>query len=124
MYSKSITFAVFVVQGYCVYKIRSQYTCFSPIISLVDDIFAVFNSGFGDLTFFNYINNKRNNNKFSFLDVLLDNVSPSLKTSVCIKRTFNDLLTGFNRFTSFSYKPGFVNCLMWSCGRAVKASFS
>ena len=88
------------------------------IISLVDDIFALFNSEAGDLTFFSYINNKRKSIKLSFLDVLLDNVSPSLKTSVCIKKTFNELLTGLNSFTFFSYKSGFVICLMWSCGRA------
>ena len=50
--------------------------------------------------------------KLSFLDVLLDNSSFPLKTSVYRKKTFTGLLTGFNSFTSFSYKSGLIKCLI------------
>ena len=88
----------------------------------VDDIFAVFDSEDEALKFFNFINNKHDNiiftmekeidNKLSFLDVLLDNSSSSLKTSVFRKKTFTGLLTAFNSITSFSYKSGLVKCLI------------
>jgi len=88
----------------------------------VDDIFALFNSEAEALVFFHYINNKHKNikftmekeidNKLSFLDVFLDNSSTSLKTSVFRKKTFTGLLTGFNSFTSFSYKSGLIKCLI------------
>ena len=70
----------------------------------VDDTFCLFNNEKDALEFFQYINDKHPNFRFTmemgvnhklpFLDVLLDNSNPpSLVTSVFPKRTYTGLLT-------------------------------
>lgn len=88
----------------------------------VDDIFAVFSNEQEATKFFNYINNKHPNIKFTmekeneqklaFLDVLIDNSMPNIKTSIFRKKTFTALLTNYLSFTSFSYKCGLIKCLV------------
>ena len=88
----------------------------------VDDIFAVFHNETEAMFFFNYLNCCHGNIKFtiekeikqklSFLDIIIDNSSGSLITSIFHKKTFTGLLTSFDSFTSFSYKIGLVKCLI------------
>ena len=84
----------------------------------VDDTFCLFNNEKDALEFFQYINGKHPNIRFTmemevnhklpFLDVLFDNSNPaqSLVTSVFRKSTYTGLLTNFLSFSPFSYKLG------------------
>ena len=77
----------------------------------VDDIFSVFNNSSEAKEFFNYINTRHPNIKFTietevnkiipFLDVLIDNSQNILKTSTYHKSTYS-------RF----YKIGLIKCLI------------
>ena len=88
----------------------------------VDDTFCLFNTEQDALIFFEYINGrhpnirftmeKEENRKLPFLDVLIDNNNPrGLITSVFHKSTYTGLLTNFLSFAPFSYKTGLVRTL-------------
>ena len=87
----------------------------------VDDIFSVFNNSFEAKEFFNYINTRHPNIKFTmetevnkiipFLDVLIDNSKNILKTSTYHKSTYSGLLLNYTSFTSRFYKIGLISNL-------------
>ena len=89
----------------------------------VDDIFCVFESEDEVQPFFEFINNRQSNIKFTiekevnkklpFLDILIefDKKNNKSNTSTYYKKTYTGLLTNFNSFTSFSYKTGLVRTL-------------
>ena len=87
----------------------------------VDDIFAVFENEEKALKFFDYINNKHPNIKFTmekeqdkqiaFLDVLINN-NDSLKTSIFHKKTYTGLLLNYLSFTPSVYKFGLIRTLI------------
>ena len=84
--------------GFHVEKWIKEYSGPGPMLyrRYVDDIFAVFNSENEAVLFFEYINSKHKNIKFtmekeldkklSFLDIFLDNSSSNLNTSVFHKK--------------------------------------
>ena len=89
----------------------------------VDDTFWLFHSEHDATLFFNYINSrhpdirftmeKQVNHKLPFLDVLMDNNDPnSSLTSVYRKKTFTGLLTNNFSFTSYFYKVGLIKTLV------------
>ena len=88
----------------------------------VDDIFSVFNNSFEAKEFFNYINTRHPNIKFTmetevnkiipFLDVLIDNSQNIFKTSTYHKSTYSGLLLNYTSFTSRFYKIGLIKCLI------------
>ena len=88
----------------------------------VDDIFSVFNNSFEAKEFFNYINTRHPNIKFTmetevnkiipFLDVLIDNSQNFLKTSTYHKSTYSGVLLNYTSFTSRFYKIGLIKCLI------------
>ena len=109
--------------GYYEEKWLQEYPDISPVYykRYVDDIISVFKNEGESLKFFEYLNNrhknikftmeKQRNNKISFLDVYLDN-SDGLTTTVFRKKTFTGVLTNFLSYTSFKYKKGLVQCLV------------
>ena len=89
----------------------------------VDDTFSLFHSEHDAITFFDYINSRHPNIRFTmekeayhklpFLDVLVNNNDPnSPLTSVYRKKTFTGLLTNYFSFTSYSYKVGLIRTLV------------
>ena len=88
----------------------------------VDDTFCLFHSENQALLFFNYINSRHPNIRFTmeketdhkipFLDVLINNGTHFPVTSVCRKKTFTGLLTNYFSFTSRSYKLGLIHTLV------------
>ena len=86
-----------------------------------DDIFLVFNNSFEAKEFFNYINTRHPNIKFTmetevnkiipFLDVLIGNSKNILKTSTYHKSTYSGLLLNYTSFTSRFYKIGLISNL-------------
>ena len=89
----------------------------------VDDSFCLFNSDRDATIFFDYINSRHPNIKFTmekqvnyklpFFDVLIDNHDPnSSLTRVYRKKTFTGLLTNYFSFTSYSYKVGLIKTLV------------
>ena len=88
----------------------------------VDDIFSVFDNSFEAKEYFNYIDTRHHNIKFTvenevnkiipFLDVLIDNSQNILKTSTYHKSTYSGLLLNYTSFTSRFYKIGLIKCLI------------
>ena len=89
----------------------------------VDDTFYLFHSEHDAIIFFDYINSRNPNIRFTmekeahhklpFLDVLVDNNNPnSILTRVYRKKTFTGLLTNYFSFTSYSYKVGLIRTLV------------
>ena len=89
----------------------------------VDDTFCLFHSEHNTTKFFDYINSrhlnirftmeKQVNHKLPFLDVLIDNNDPnSSLTSVYHKKTFTRLLTNYFSFILYSYKVGLIKTLV------------
>ena len=89
----------------------------------VDDTFCLFHSEHDAILFFDFINSRHPNIRFTmekeahrklpFLDVLVDNNDPnSLLTRVYRKKTFTGLLTNYFSFTSYSYKRGLIRTLV------------
>ena len=97
----------------------------------VDHTFCLFHSEHDAIIFFDYINSRNPNIRFSmekevhhklpFLDVLIDNNDPiSLQTRVHgRKKTCTGLLTSYFSFTSYSYKVNLIRTLV---DRAYKIS--
>ena len=100
-----------------------QYDGIRPIIykRYVDDIFSAFNNVDEAEKFFDYLNSRHPNIKFTkeynvdgtlpFLDVFVSNVD-EVKTTVYHKSTFTGLLTNFKSFVPFEYKTRLVNTLL------------
>ena len=89
----------------------------------VDDTFCLVHSEHDAIIFFDYINSRHPNIRFTmekeahhklpFLDALVDNNDPnSFLTRVYRKKTFTGLLTNYFSFTSYSYKVGFIRTLI------------
>ena len=89
----------------------------------VDDTFCLFDTEHDATLFFDYINDRHPNIRFTmekevdekipFLDVLIDNNQPlSPITRVYRKKTFTGLLTNYFSFTPFSYKLGLIRTLV------------
>ena len=92
----------------------------------IDDMltifFSVFNNSFEAKEFFNYINTRHPNIKFTmetkvnkiilFLDVLIDNGQKILKTSTYHESTYSGLLLNYASFISRFYKIGLIKCLI------------
>ena len=89
----------------------------------VDDTFCLFHSEHDAILFFDYINSRHPNIRFTmekeaqhklpYLDVLVDHNDPnSLLTRVYRKKTFAGLLTNYFSFTSYSYKVGLIRTLV------------
>ena len=87
----------------------------------VDDIFCIFDNEESAKCFFDYLNNRHVNIKFTmetevnqrlpFLDILIDN-QYTLKTSVYHKPTYTGLLMNFKSFLPFQYKLGLIRTLI------------
>ena len=91
----------------------------------VDDSFCLFHSEHDAIIFFDYINSRHPNIRFTmekeahhklpFLDVLVDNNDPISflhVTRVYRKKTFTGLLTNYFSFTPYSYKVGLIRTLI------------
>ena len=89
----------------------------------VNDTFCLFHAEHDAILFFDYINSRHPNIRFTmekeaqhklpFLDVLIDNNDPnSFLTRVYRKKTFTGLLTNYFSFTSYSYKVGLIRTLV------------
>jgi len=88
----------------------------------VDDTFCVFATEQDALLFFDFINTRHSNIRFTmekevdhklpFLDVFIHNHSPGPTTTVFRKKTFTGLLTNYFSFTALSYKIGLVRTLI------------
>ena len=89
----------------------------------VDDTFCLFETEHDATLFFDYINDRHPNIRFTmekeidkkipFLDVLIDNSQPQPPiTRVCRKKTFTGLLTNYFTFTPFSYILGLIRTLV------------
>ena len=89
----------------------------------VDDTICLFHSEHDATIFFDYINSrhpnirftmeKQVNHKLPFFDVLIDNNDPNFSlTRVYLKKTFTGLLTNYFSFTSYSYKVVLVKTLV------------
>ena len=87
----------------------------------VDDIFAVFEDEIAANSFFEYINGKHPNIKFTkenskngslpFLDILINNLEVFERT-VYHKTTYTGLLLNFKSFTPFQYKVRLIQTLL------------
>ena len=87
----------------------------------VDDTFCVFETEQDALLFFDFINTRHPNIRFTvekdvdhklpFLDVFIHNRSPGPTTTVFRKKIFPGLLTNYFSFTALSYKIGLVRTL-------------
>ena len=88
----------------------------------VDDIICLFNCDVDAMKFFNYLNSrhpnikftfeKQNAGKLAFFDIVISNESDNYCTSVCCKKTSIGLYTNFTSFTPFSYKIGLIKTLL------------
>ena len=97
----------------------------------VDDIFCMFRNEKDAEKFFEFLNCRHKNIKFtiakesnkflSFLDILIKNEGNRFSTSVYRKKTSIELFTQFHSFTPMSYKIGLIKCLIH---RAFKISSS
>ena len=97
----------------------------------VDDIFCMFGNEKDAEIFFEFLNCRHKNIKFtiekesnkflSFLDILIKNEGNRFSTSVYRKKTSIGLFTQFHSFTPMSYKIGLIRCLIH---RAFKISSS
>ena len=89
----------------------------------VDDIFCVFHNKDDALKFYQFINSKHTNIKFTyetayegrlpFLDILIENYQIKPVTSVYHKPTFTGLYTNFRSFVPFLYKVGLIRGLLF-----------
>ena len=97
----------------------------------VDDIFCMFGNEKDAENFFEFLNcrhknikftiEKENNKFLSFLDILIENEGNRFSTSVYRKKTSIGLFTQFHSFTTMTYKIGLIRCLIH---RAFKISSS
>ena len=88
----------------------------------MDDTFCLFHTESDALLFFDFINSRHPNIRFTmeaesdyklpFLGIYVDNTGPTIVTRVFRKKTFTGLLTCCFSFTSFSNKIGLVKTLV------------
>ena len=89
----------------------------------VDDILAAFDNEQDSLNFFNFLNNKHPNIKFTiekrinhsiaFLDIFVSGINnQDLSLQTYHKLIYTGLLLNFKSFTSFSYKLSLTKCLI------------
>ena len=89
----------------------------------IDDTFLLFSSNDKVKKFHNYINSRHSNmtftyeveedNKLSFLDVLVSREEGKFNTSLYRKPTFSGLYTNFNSYVATEYKKGLISCLLF-----------
>ena len=88
----------------------------------VDDIICLFNCEVDAMKFFDYLNSRHSNIKFTFekqngaklafLDILLSNENNNFCICVFRKKASIGLYTKFTSFTPFSYKVGLIKTLL------------
>ena len=88
----------------------------------VDDIICFFNCEVDAMKFFDYLNSRHPNIKFTFekqnggkvalLDILISNENDNFCTNVFRKKTSIGLYTNFTSFTPFLYKIGLIKTLL------------
>ena len=106
-------------------KLLNEYNFSKPSFYLVyvDDILTAFQKEQDSLNFFNFLNNKHPNIKYTienqvnhsiaFLDVSISRINnQNLTIQTCHKLTYTGLLLNFKSFTSFSYKISLIKCLI------------
>ena len=98
---------------------------FSPIFyrRYIDDTFVLFSSKDHVKKFHEYLNSRHKNmsftyeieenNKLSFLDVLVNREKDCFITSLYRKPTFSGLYTNFDSYISDKYKTGLIFCLLF-----------
>jgi hypothetical protein len=89
----------------------------------VDDILVGFQDATNIEKFWQHINEKHQNIKFttelesdgkiSFLDILISKNDENTSTSTFRKKTFTGLITKFNSFIYNRYKDGLISCLLY-----------
>ena len=97
---------------------------FAPIFyrRYVDDTFILFNDEMHAPLFFNYLNSQHqnisftmdveNNNKISFLDILIEKTNSNFNTSIFRKQTFSGLGLSYFSNCSFNFKLNSIHCLI------------
>ena len=90
--------------------------------SYVDDIISLFNCEVDAMKFFDHLNSRHPNIKFTFenqsggklafLDILISNENDNFCTSVIRKKTSISLYTNFTSFTLFRCKIGLIKTLL------------
>ena len=106
-------------------KWLNEYNLNKPKFCLryVDDILAAFDKEQDSLNFFNFLNKRHPNIKFTiekqinhsiaFLDVFISCINnQNLILQTYRKSTYTQLLLNFKSFTSFSYKISLIKCLI------------
>ena len=106
-------------------KLLNEYSLSKPRFYLryVDGILAAFDNEQDSLNFFNLLNNRHTNIKFTmekqinhsiaFLDVFISGINnQNLTLQTYHKSTYTGLLLNFKSFTSFSYKISLIKCLI------------
>ena len=106
-------------------KWLNEYNLNKPKFYLryVHDILADFDKEQDSLNFFNYLNKRHPNIKFTigkqinhsiaFLDVFISGINnQNLTLQIQHKSTYTGLLFNFKSFTSFSYKISLIKCLI------------
>ena len=114
-----------ICMGFYESKWLNEYNLNKPKFYLryVGDILAVFDKEQDSLNFFNFLNKRHPNIKFTiekqinhsiaFLDVFIsgiNNENVTLQTNH--KSTYTGFLLNFKSFTSFSYKISLIRCLI------------
>ena len=87
----------------------------------VDDIICLFNCKVNAIKFFEYLNSrhpnikftfeKQNGSKLEFLNMLISNGNDNFCTSVFRRKTLIGLYTNFTSFTPLAYKIGLIKTL-------------
>ena len=114
-----------IFMGFHESKWLNEYNLNKPKFCLryVDDILAAFDKEQDSLNFFNFLNNRHPNIKFTiekqndhsiaFLDVFISGINnENLTLQAHCKLTYTGLLLNFKSFTSFSYKISLIKCLI------------
>ena len=117
--------------GYYEKKWLQEFDKRNVLKRYVDDTFCQSGNGKDAENFFEFLNCrhknikftiKKENNKFlSFLDILIENEGNRFSASVYRKKTSTGLFTQFHSFTPMTYKIGLIRCLIH---RAFKISSS
>ena len=114
-----------IFMGFYESKWLNEYNLNKPksYLRYVDDILAAFDKDQDSLIFFNFLNQRHPNIKFTiekqinhsiaFLDVFISGTNnQNLKLQPYRKSTNTGLLLNFKSFTSFSYKISLIKCLI------------
>ena len=114
-----------IFKGFHESKWLNEYNLNKPKFYLryVDDILAAFDNEQDSLNFFNFLNNrhpnikftieKQNNHSIIFLDIFISDINnQDLTLQTYHKSTYTGLFLNFKSFTSFSYKISLIKCLI------------